>query len=766
MRRATLLTAAAVTLLLCAASAHASVYWSIRGSNEVGRASNDLTYVNPAFIQNPNGNGGCGMAANSGHLFWGLPSSAKIARAGIDGSDVDLGFVQNVPGLNTPCSTVVNPTHLFWANSGVPFGVGRANLNGTGAVPNYLAVPPAPPADTVCGVAVSSTSVYWTESNNSGTISMRNINGTGTVTTISGAAALGRNACGLAVDEANNDLYWTNRGPAGTTSNIGRIDLNFSNPDLDYKPLAPTADPCDVDVSATKLYWTELGTDRIMRSDINGANEELVFLANQNGGNPCGVAVDSKTPPGPPTNLSTNPASPSAVENPSVLGQATAGATVDVFKDNPDCSGAPDRSVVANGGGNFSSGGISTDDGTSTTFRVQQTTAAGTSDCNALNGSNRVTYQNIPAQPNFTTLPASPANNTNPHVVGSGTPDGTLHVYKTANCTGPPTDGPVSGGNFDIPITVADGSVTQLSAKLTTPGGDSPCSIPKTYTELASPTVTASTPASPANELNPTISGTSLVNAAVTIRVFDNAGCTGTPKGTGTAAAFNGAGIPVSVTDGSATTFYATAAANGTETACSSTSVTYSEIPSAPTGLSTTPASPAIDRAPRVKGNALAGTVHVYKSADCTGTPTDTPSAAGTFEVAIPVTVGTSKFSATVTTAGGTSPCSASVEYTRFREPRLEVTNVELDRKRGTATLTVDSSDDGQLRIEETKNVRGSSGTVVLESAGKAELEVKARGQAKRKLHNKGRATVKPRVILIIPEGKFGIRQEVELRRD
>ena len=951
MGRVTLLaaaTAATASLLLGAATVHASIYWSIRGSNEIGRASNDLTYINQTFIQNAPGNGGCGMAADSAHLYWGLIQPGQIARADLDGSDANLSFVPNVADLNTPCGTGVNATHIFWANTGTPSGVGRANIDGTGAQPDYI----GSGSEQACGVAISPTKVYWTEQagfSGVAEILSQNLDGSGGITTVlSGESDVGRLPCGIAVDATH--IYWTNRGPDPITlhSNIGRVDLDGTSPDLDFRPLPDTADPCDVEVTSANLYWTEGGSDTIWRSDLDGDNAQSIITADANGGDPCGVAVDDSDPPGLPTSLATTPASPSPSDSLTISGDAAAAsAPIEVFTTS-DCSGPPVATAIADAGGSFAfvTGLITVPDGSSTTFRVQQTTANGTSDCDGLNSGNRLTYNDIPDAPSITTNPASPADDQAPHVIGSSVA-GTVHVFKTNNCTGPSIDGTASGGSYDIPINVPEGSTTDLSANVTTLGGTSPCTsaivyrdipaaptlttdpaspaqalsltvngtgvlngvasfyangtcsgLPQTtpidgsgdfsfatpvadgsastfssrvagspsgalspctpisFTELASPAVTGSTPASPANEIDPRIRGTALTDPAVTVRLFDNPACSGAPRATGSAAAFSGAGIGVNVADGSATTFYAAAAANGTETPCSATSVTYNELPSRPTGLSTTPASPAADLSPRLTGNALAGTVRIYKAADCTGPVTDTTSSGGTFDVAIPIpSTSPTTFSATVTTPGGKSACSSSTSYSPLVAPTLsatapaspaddahpqvrgsvlsdpavtvrlfdnpactgspvatgtaaelngagitvhvpdgstktlhataaangtetacspgsvtyenlvpglEVTDVELDRRRGTATLTVDANVPGELGIEKTRNVKGF-GPVELTRAGTGELEVAPRGDAKEQLRRRGRTTVNARVTLTGPGGTLGVREVVEL---
>src|SRR5205085_1409933 len=144
------------------------------------------------------------------------------------------------------------------------------------------------------------------------------------------------------------------------------------------------------------------------------------------------------------------------------------------------------------------------------------------------------------------------------------------------------------------------------------------CSTGLTYVEdstaPALPASLASSPVGPANNNSPSISGTA--EAGSTVRLYATSDCSGAPAASGTAAVF-ATGITVAVSDDSSTTFKATATdAAGNVSGCSTSSVTYFEdstSPSAPSGLGSTPASPANDNAPKVYGSAEAGsTVRVY----------------------------------------------------------------------------------------------------------------------------------------------------------
>jgi hypothetical protein len=208
----------------------------------------------------------------------------------------------------------------------------------------------------------------------------------------------------------------------------------------------------------------------------------------------------------------------------------------------------------------------------------------------------------------------------------------------------------------------------------------------------AAPTVDSTAPASPANVNNPKVIGTAAGGS--TVKLYTNAGCTGTEVASGTAAEFASPGIDVTVADDSTTTFHATATdVNGTSV-CSSTSVTYVEDstdPALPTVDSTDPASPANANNPKVKGTAEAGsTVKLYTDLDCTTPASDgagTGDASGTeAEFASPgivVTVAddsTTTFYATATdAAGNVSQCSSTsaeyVEDSKADPPTFSATN-------------------------------------------------------------------------------------------
>jgi hypothetical protein len=99
--------------------------------------------------------------------------------------------------------------------------------------------------------------------------------------------------------------------------------------------------------------------------------------------------------------------------------------------------------------------------------------------------------------------------------------------------------------------------------------------------DTPAPTLTGTSPPSPANENNPHLLGSA--PAGTTVALFTSADCSGAPVGSGTAADLQSPGIAVPVAGDSTTTFHAlTIDAGGNRSACSSSSVTYQEKSTSP----------------------------------------------------------------------------------------------------------------------------------------------------------------------------------------
>jgi hypothetical protein len=90
-----------------------------------------------------------------------------------------------------------------------------------------------------------------------------------------------------------------------------------------------------------------------------------------------------------------------------------------------------------------------------------------------------------------------------------------------------------------------------------------------------SPSLTGASPAGPADDNEPAITGSAVPGSIVTL--YRNADCAGRAAATGTAEQLASTGLTARVADNSTTTFYATATLDGQTSQCSATGVSYQE---------------------------------------------------------------------------------------------------------------------------------------------------------------------------------------------
>jgi hypothetical protein len=214
-----------------------------------------------------------------------------------------------------------------------------------------------------------------------------------------------------------------------------------------------------------------------------------------------------------------------------------------------------------------------------------------------------------------------------------------------------------------------------------------------------SPALTGTNPVSPGASLTPRIQGQAdgVVTAVVhprlsavgggpvamaieptnTITIYTDPNCTGTVAGEGTADKLEKAGIEVEVAPESVTSFYATQSNGGGSSPCSTESVTYRQVstaPGPPSFSSVNPASGANDNFPRLIGSAdPEATVSIYMNASCTGQPLATGTGAVFGAAGIQVSVpdnSETTFYAQVSMAGFLSSCSSSsISYKEVTPP-------------------------------------------------------------------------------------------------
>lgn len=388
--------------------------------------------------------------------------------------------------------------------------------------------------------------------------------------------------------------------------------------------------------------------------------------------------TEDSTPPAPPTALATQPASPAADRVPVLSGQTEALAAVRVYLDGA-CDNVPVASVTANEQGAFN---VEVPVHLNAVNRLYTNAVDGAGNQSAC--SELLEYQEISGTlPSTVTLlatsPASPSRENNLSVSGEATAGATVLLFDNAACNGAPLgQGKVNeSGFFLVQITVPEDAVTVIYAATETEvHGRTACSTSslsfiEDSTPPLPPQIGSSTPASPANNNAPVLSGVTEAHAVVSL--YLEPACEGTRVGTVTADGEGRFSVQVEVSDDDTYSFYARAADQvGNVSVCSSKPFVYVEDSQAPGPVSftsTAPQSPANNNAPRVLGDAEPGaTVVLFDNADCNGDPIGTgvvPSN-GQFEISLQVaddTV-TSVYARATDVAGNVAGCStASINY-------------------------------------------------------------------------------------------------------
>lgn len=285
-----------------------------------------------------------------------------------------------------------------------------------------------------------------------------------------------------------------------------------------------------------------------------------------------------------------------------------------------------------------------------------------------------------PSRPTgWSSAPSSPSNSTSPLIRGSSEEGSTVRLYTNASCSGAAAASG-SAAVFASPglsVTVdANSTATFYGTATDSAGNSSPCSDTSyafVSDSLAPSAATGWTtsPVSPSSDNSPEAIGTA--EAGSTVRIYGDASCAGTLLGSGSAATFASPGITLSVAADSTTALYATVTDQaGNASACASTAVTYVEdstAPSKPTGLITSPVSPANSDTPRVSGSAdLSTTVRIYSNSNCTSAVLATGTAAAFSSPGLQINLisdtTTTLYATATDAAGNASACSTeSVTY-------------------------------------------------------------------------------------------------------
>ncbi|HEX3562642.1 MAG TPA: Ig-like domain repeat protein [Solirubrobacterales bacterium] len=189
----------------------------------------------------------------------------------------------------------------------------------------------------------------------------------------------------------------------------------------------------------------------------------------------------------------TVPASPKNDNNPTVVGVADPGSTVDVYTD-PSCTGTP---VGTDSAANFASPGIAVDpvaDDSNTSYYVSSTDGITPSPCSStLPGtSGFVTYveDSTPPVPSVNLGPNGPTNDDTPRFAFSATDSVGPVTFECSIDTGTPSFGPCSGpGNSDTSSPLSEGGPYTFRVRATDAAGNA-ATATRTFTvDVTPPTV-------------------------------------------------------------------------------------------------------------------------------------------------------------------------------------------------------------------------------------------------------------------------------------
>lgn len=272
------------------------------------------------------------------------------------------------------------------------------------------------------------------------------------------------------------------------------------------------------------------------------------------------------------------------------------------------------------------------------------------------------------------TDPASPNSETNPTLFGVTEPHATIDVYLEASCGDYLAQATAdSDGVFSMPFDVDPDTTTTLYTITTDALGNvSACAPGVQYRNgsgsLEPPLWWGTSPSSPSAETSVQLLGSTERNAVVS--VYSAPGCLGAPVVTHPVPASGGFLIPVTVTAGTTTTFFARAQhAGGAASPCTPVGLTFTHSMPAPHVQDTSPTTPGSSLSPRVIGRAPAGVlVRVYGQSACGGPvlASGQSNVVGSFAVPTAVSDGsTTTLSVRYENSTGVvSPCSAnSVTY-------------------------------------------------------------------------------------------------------
>ncbi len=280
--------------------ANGKMYWTELNRNRIQRANLDGSNIEDLVTRGLGKPNELVLDLAGGKMYWTNRDFSKIQRANLDGSNIE-DLVTSADGLSDPTALALavagqvptfnegaSATRSFAENAGAGQNIGNPvsatdsdggtltySLEGTDAA-SFVLVPTSGQLQTRAGIT------YDFEVKNRYEVTVRVSDGQSGSTTIDVTI----NLTDVSEPQARPELYWTDLG----THKIQRADLDGSNvEDLVTRGLG-TPVGLAVDVSAGKMYWPDMRTKKIQRSDLDGSNVEDLVTSGLN--TPVWMALD------------------------------------------------------------------------------------------------------------------------------------------------------------------------------------------------------------------------------------------------------------------------------------------------------------------------------------------------------------------------------------------------------------------------------------------------------------------------------------------
>ena len=267
------------------------MYWTDRRADKIQRANLDGSGIEDLITSGLHSPQGLALDVSGGKMYWADAGTNKVQRASLDGSGVE-DLVTGSNGLVDPSGVAV-ATPSGGGGGGPGGGGGSASADLIVDMPSVSSSTPDTGASFTLsatvrnrGNAPSAASTLRYFSSSDATISTTDTEvGTDAV---SGLAASGSSAesINLTAPSTAGTYYYG----ACVDAVTGESDTGNNCSAAASITVATPASP-PPPAAATKLYWTDWGTDKIQRGDLDGSNVvDVVSGAGLNG--PDGLAFD------------------------------------------------------------------------------------------------------------------------------------------------------------------------------------------------------------------------------------------------------------------------------------------------------------------------------------------------------------------------------------------------------------------------------------------------------------------------------------------